>query len=318
MIKIVSFTGEHINQALNIAKINYENERKHIDILPAINEFSDFDFTPFAKNKLGVVAFDEGKMVGYLCCFDPYKNAFDTTNDSGIWSPIYGNGIIECNCKNIFARMYQEAAGKWVGLGVTNHAITFYAHNYSIQNQLYRYGFGLRCIDAIRSMDEVDIKKAQFDFSELENAEFQLIYPLGLLLDDHLKSSPMFLCYEKHDGNGDKFAKREIQKGMRYFVAKDCDRIIAYIRVSDEGENFIGEVKYMKHIQGAYCLPEYRGQGVFQNLLNYLIKKLQNEKNQLLGVDFESFNPTASGFWLKYFTEYTQSVVRRVDDRYIN
>jgi len=37
----------------------------------------------------------------------------------------------------------------------------------------------------------------------------------------------------------------------------------------------------------------------------------------LLGVDFESFNPTASNFWLKYFTEYTHSVVRRIDDLFI-
>jgi hypothetical protein len=34
-----------------------------------------------------------------------------------------------------------------------------------------------------------------------------------------------------------------------------------------------------------------------------------------LGADFESFNPAASGFWLKYFTAYTNSVARRIDDR---
>ncbi len=34
-----------------------------------------------------------------------------------------------------------------------------------------------------------------------------------------------------------------------------------------------------------------------------------------MGVDFESFNPTAYGFWLKHFTAYTYSVVRRVDER---
>jgi GNAT superfamily N-acetyltransferase len=73
----------------------------------------------------------------------------------------------------------------------------------------------------------------------------------------------------------------------------------------------------MKHIHGAYCFPEYRGRGIIQNILNFIIKKLRDENNQLLGVDFESFNPTASNFWLKYFTEYNQSVVRRIDDRFI-
>jgi len=35
-------------------------------------------------------------------------------------------------------------------------------------------------------------------------------------------------------------------------------------------------------------------------------------------VDCESFNPTARGFWLKYFKEYTHSVVRRIDEKAVD
>jgi ribosomal protein S18 acetylase RimI-like enzyme len=219
--------------------------------------------------------------------------------------------------------MYRAAAQKCVNSNITNHAITFYAHNGSIQNQLYRYGFGLRCIDAIRPMKEIDIKEcSNITFTELEHNEFQLIYPIGIRLTHHLWDSPSFLRYaeileEEKDGDPDEFAKWQIKENFRYFAAKDKEKIIAYIKIHDEGENFIGNVNTMKHIQGAYCFPEYRGQGIVQNLLNYIIKKLHDENNLLLGVDFESFNPTASGFWLKYFTEYTQSAVRRIDDRFI-
>jgi hypothetical protein len=143
MVKIVDFTEEHIEQARNIAEENYENERKFVDILPVMGELPDF--SPFAKNGLGVSAFDKEKMIGYLCCFEPFENAFGTTNDTGVYSPVHGSGIVESNHKNIFARMYQEAAQKWVNSNITNHAITFYTHNNSIQNQLYRYGFDLRC-----------------------------------------------------------------------------------------------------------------------------------------------------------------------------
>jgi GNAT superfamily N-acetyltransferase len=319
LLKIIDFTERHIEQAIYIAKDNYENERKCINILPVIDELPDF--SPFAENGLGVSAFDGEKMVGYLCCFDPCENAFGTTNDIGVYSPIYGNGIIEGNHIYTFARMYQEAAKKWVSLGATNHAMTFYAHNKYLQNQLYRYGFGLRCIDAIRAMKEVDVKEnSQFVFSELEHNEFHLIFTIGLLLDAHLRNSPMFMCYSQDKieaGHEYKFAEWQIREKIRYFVVKDNGKIIAYIKISDEGENFVSELDSVINICGAYCLPEYRGQGILQNLLNYLIKKLRNENYQLLGVDYESFNPTASGFWLKYFTEYTQSVVRRVDDRYI-
>jgi GNAT superfamily N-acetyltransferase len=319
MLKIVDFTENHIEQAQNLARENYKNERKCIDILPENIEIQDF--SPFVENRLGVSAFDGENMIGYLCCYGPFENAFGTTDAIGIWSPLHGNGIIESEYKNAFARMYQEAAEKWVKINATSHAITFYAHNKSTQNQLYRYGFGLRCIDAIREMKDIDVgENSKVNILELEHNEFHLIFSLGLLLDDHLKKSPIFIrrVQDKiEDGHEYKFAHWQIQENIRYFAAKDNGKVIAYIKVSDEGDNFIGEVENMKHICGAYCLPEYRGQGIIQNILDFLINKLRNENNLLLGTDFESFNPTASSFWLKYFEEYSQSVVRRIDDRFV-
>ena len=65
------------------------------------------------------------------------------------------------------------------------------------------------------------------------------------------------------------------------------------------------------------CEPEHRGRGVYKNLLNYAINTLKTEGYTRLGVDFESINPSGSGFWLKYFNAYTKSVVRRIDERII-
>ncbi|MFN2969307.1 GNAT family N-acetyltransferase, partial [Escherichia coli] len=73
-----------------------------------------------------------------------------------------------------------------------------------------------------------------------------------------------------------------------------------------------------RHIRGAYCLPAHRGKGLYQNLLNLTISVLKKEGYTKLGGNFESFNPTARGFWLKYFTAYTNSVVRRIDERIIH
>ena len=70
----------------------------------------------------------------------------------------------------------------------------------------------------------------------------------------------------------------------------------------------------MKNICGAYCLPEYRGKGVIQALLDHMISVLKSEGHARLGVDFETFNPTAAGFWPKYFEAYTNGLVRRVDE----
>ena len=68
------------------------------------------------------------------------------------------------------------------------------------------------------------------------------------------------------------------------------------------------------NICGAYCMPEYRGTGVAQSVLEEVIRVLGSEGYIRLGVDCESFNPTAVGFWSKYFQAYTHSVVRRIDE----
>ena len=98
------------------------------------------------------------------------------------------------------------------------------------------------------------------------------------------------------------FAERE---QVRYFAAKTGGKLCAYMEVSDEGESFVASGNLYRHITGAYCIPEHRGKGVYQNLLNYVIDTLKTEGYTRLGVDFESINPSGSGFWLKYFHAYT-------------
>ena len=98
------------------------------------------------------------------------------------------------------------------------------------------------------------------------------------------------------------------------FIAKKKDKVIAFVEVQDGGENFVTYMPDMKNICGAFCMPEYRGQQIFQELLNYMMDVLKKDGVERLGVDFESFNPTAYAFWLKYFESDTHSVVRRIDE----
>jgi ribosomal protein S18 acetylase RimI-like enzyme len=103
----------------------------------------------------------------------------------------------------------------------------------------------------------------------------------------------------------------------RHFVAKDRDKIIGFLAIGYEGENFIGNNKNMLHICGAYFMNDYRGTGIPAGLIDYLIKKIKSEGIEYLGVDFETINPNALRFWGKYFSSYTYSFVRRIDERII-
>ena len=102
---------------------------------------------------------------------------------------------------------------------------------------------------------------------------------------------------------------------MRIFVAKADTRIIGFLSITDEGENFITEYTGMKNICGAYFMEEYRGIGIPQGLLIFLCDTLKKEGVTHLGVDCETMNPTALRFWEKNFETYTYSFARRIDER---
>lgn len=311
-MNILSFEKKHVKEATAIALANYYDEQQFVKELPQVYDIPDLN--GFAENGLGVAAFENEKMIGFLCCNEPLDNAFRATDVRGIFFPMGAHVAVLKNRSKIYAAMYQAAGARWVKTGAVSHAICLHAHDEELQRQFYRYGFGLRCIDAIRPMELIDCEPfTGYDFAELSKAEYHFVYPLHLALYRHYCESPFFM--NRKPEAQEEFMVSSMQEGGRYFVAKQNGKLCAFLKISDFGETFIATGNTYRHIRGAYCLPEHRGRGLYQNLLNFTISKLKKEGYTRLGVNFESFNPTARGFWLKYFTAYTNSVVRRIDER---
>lgn len=314
-MKIVDFTYLHIERAMQIAKRDYETERGFVPDLPVIPEVPDL--TRYAGNNLGVAAFEGAKMVGFLCCVKPFQHAFGSTDAVGVFSPMGANGSINENRAEIYALMVQAAAEKWARAGVSSHAVCLYAHDTAVQQQFFRYGYGMRCIDAIRGMDEIEAPLCpEYQFSELKPKEFLEILPLDHLLDAHMAASPTFIL--RPSETAETFLKKAEHFKSIFFAAKQNGQMVAFIRAELDGETFVCNTPGYLHVKGALCLPEHRGKGIHKTLLSMLIHKLKTQGYTRLGVDFESINPTAYGFWLKYFNAYTHSVVRRIDEHAIN
>lgn len=309
-MRIFDFEMKHVEDAKLIAIVNYNEEREYVPILPAIDILPDLEH--FASNGLGVVAFDKGKMVGFLCCYEPWENAFHS-KAKGTFSPIHAHGSVKENRSMIYKRMYQVAAEKWVKHKIAYHAIALYAHDIESINAMFTYGFGLRCVDAIRPMEGLELQcRDEIHFEELTKADVMQIREMRQMLSEHLGNSPCFMYSTQEE-----FARwlvRAEARNTRLFVAREGEKPIAFVEVSGSGENFVTEVSDMCNICGAFCIPEYRGKNIYQNLLSFTILKLKAEGYKMLGVDFESFNSTANVFWMKYFTAYTNSVVRRIDE----
>jgi len=313
-MRVVDFAAVHIEQAARIAKQNYDEERGFVPALPAIDKAPDL--SPYVENGLGVAAFEGDSMLGFLCSESPFKNAFRSTDAVGVFSPMGANGAIVKDRANIYARMYQAVGEKWAEAGASSHAICLYAHNKEAQEQFFRYGFGLRCVDAIRDMDDIAEPPCEgYDFAELNRDESSQVLPLIHKLDAHMASSPVFIL--RPSDTKEIFEEKVSCNHPIIFVTTRDNKIVAYLRAERDGETFICNAVDYAHVMGAYCLPEHRGAGLHQKLLSLMVHKLKDQGYTRFGVDFESINPTAYAFWLKYFDAYTHSVVRRIDEHAI-
>ncbi|MCL2837071.1 MAG: GNAT family N-acetyltransferase [Defluviitaleaceae bacterium] len=307
-IQTLDFQHAHIEEAKALALTAYNTERSHIPALPPIGSVPDL--STFADNGLGVAAFDNNRLVGFLCCYAPFDNAFGSTYAKGVFAPMGAHAAICEKRAKVYAAMYQAAGDKWVRAGAASHAVCLYAHDKEAQEQFFRYGFGLRCIDSIRPMEPIDCPICGgYEFMELTRNELMSVYPLFTALCEHQRGSPYFL--NRKTDTPEQFVEHSEQE--RCFAAMHHGKPCAYLKITNRGETF--DFESYRHINSAFCLPDHRGKGVYQNLINTAIIALKNEGFTRFGVDFESFNPAAYGFWPKYFTAYTHSVVRRIDEK---
>ena len=314
-MKILDFSPAHIEQAMQIAKRDYDTERGFVPDLPPISQVPDL--ARYAENGFGVAAFEGETMVGFLCSTKPFPNCFGSTDAVGVFSPMGANGAVSKNRAEIYALMVQTAGEKWARAGAASHGVCLYAHDTQAQQRFFRYGYGLRCIDAIRGMDEIEAPPCSgYDFAEVKTEELLEILPLDHLLDAHMAASPTFIL--RPSDTPESFLKKAEHYKSIYFAARQNGKIIAYLRAELDGETFVCNTPGYLHVKGAFCLPEHRGKGLNKTLLAMLIHTLKDRGYTRLGVDFESINPTAYGFWPKYFSVYTHSVVRRIDEHAVN
>ncbi len=304
------FTVEHVEEAQKIALENYLEERVSVPSLPEDITFPRLRF--FAEKGMGVAALEDGRLVGYLCCFAPWEGAFDSYDALGTFSPLAANGAVRKNRGRIYQDMYAHLSEDLAKENIIGLGVCLYAHDAETKNALFEAGFGMRCKDRVRLMTpDIPCHNTGLTFEEFPVEAFPLVRSMRFDLNEHLKKAPVFLQCTREEFEG--WIARVEKGDRRTFVAKKGDVIAAYLDVAEEGENFVTDHDKMLNLQGAYCLPEFRGQKITDDLLNHVMTVLKEEGFEYLGVDHESYNPTANRFWCKYFDEYTNSVVRKIE-----
>ena len=315
-ITFEKFTEKHIDEAVKLALAELENERKFCPDLP----HADFSkhltgiLHWLSSQPFGKAAMSEGKLVGYLIFAGPWDGFFGDVK--GVFSPL-GGSAFSYDYKNrgrLASMLFASVAEEFVEQGVFSCALSRYAHDEEIAKTFVLNGFGIRCSDFVREISEFDLQNNSCEvvFKKLPADKFVAVEHLQRGLHRHLAGAPVFFPGDDFDEWFKNWIKRET---MRIFVAETDGRIIGFISVDDNAENFITEHDKMKNICGAYFDENYRGKGIAQNLLLFVAETLKAEGATHLGVDCETLNPTALNFWGKYFEPYTYSFARRIDER---
>lgn len=208
--------------------------------------------------------------------------------------------------------LFEAVAKEMVKDEVFSIAMSRYANNEEVNKSLCLNSFGIRCSDAILSLQDYtfDDRNPEIVIEELKGAEKLKIKELYEKLKKHLVQSPCFFPTPQ-----DQTQRWFENNNIRILAARQGNKIAGYMAIDDEAETFLTERKDMSNICGAYVTEEYRSQGVAKQLLDAVVEICIREGRSYLGVDYETVNPTALHFWTKYFVPYTYSFIRRIDER---
>jgi hypothetical protein len=313
-IDIVTLKSDHLIDVAEIAMNNYQSERKSVPYLPFEDKFKNI-----VKSKLeslisedtGVIAQLNGEISGFIA---GYKINELWGNCKGIYCPDYGHGVRGDNRKRIYQKLYKHSADKWVEDGFTHHALTIYAHDRETIDTFFRLGFGLRCVDAMRKVTVTNKDNSGVKIKKMGNERIAEIADMQGKLQNYFESSPIFTPVEKEDP--EKYLDNWLKgKNHHLWAAYKDNKPAGFVKIEPSGERFITESDEVMNITGAYVVEEYRRSKIAGSLLGEIQKWMLENDYRLCGVDYESFNVAGSKFWNQFFTPYTYSLVRRIDER---
>lgn len=313
-MNIIPFDENHIREAGELLLEAYQAECAAVPILPDSGDAGFFArmVLELAGNGLGVAAMEEGRLLGFLTGMEAGE-LFGASR--GIYIPIYGHCAKGRDRQFTCQQLYAAASDIWVQKGLLSHVITMYAHDAVAVNAWFWQNFGLRCVDAIRPLNDVPVReKENLDIHRIRPQDSETLLELHKEHWRYYKNAPMFM-HVHEDCSLEELHGWLSKKDQYAFAALENGEPVAYMLLRHGGETFASDDVLSMNICGAYVKPGLRGSGYGAAILQTIVSWLRENGFKRLGVDYESFNIQGSRFWQKHFTAFTYSLTRRIDER---
>jgi GNAT superfamily N-acetyltransferase len=258
----------------------------------------------------GVAAVENGQLVGFIGWY--LVDNFRGSNRIGAYVPEWGHAAQEGNQVKVYASMYRSISGLWAAAGCEVHAITLLAYNQEGQRIWYWHGFGLTVVDAIRAMKPLSpMPHTSFQIRKATPNDISEILPLDIEHSQYYAQPPIFMpeLARWDAAEWETFLTRPLNS---LWLAEKGGEPAGFIRF--DAHNFDGvavtEVEDAVFISGAYLRPSFRGQGAGSAILGAALSDYAEQGLSRCVTNFESFNPDATAFWLKYFYPVCYSLLR--------
>ncbi|MEA4906834.1 MAG: GNAT family N-acetyltransferase [Anaerolineaceae bacterium] len=312
-MQIVELCEEHLPEAAALFCARYRQLRRATPALPGLleNESRVSSMLElFLPQGRGLAALQGGRLAGYLGWF--LADHFRETQRKGAYVPEWAHAVLVPDTANVYGALYRAASTRWVVEGVGAHAISLLANDRAGRETWFWNGFGLMVVDAVRAVFPLDppavtqlgIRRACLDDAPL----------LSALDAEHWAhyTRPPVLMAPQEPLSATGCAEQLARSGNSVWLALDGERPVGFLRFEAGGGDAcaVVEADTTVAITGAYVRPPYRGLGAMAALLDTALGDYLTQGYGCCAVDFESFNPEAARFWMKYFQPVCYSLLR--------
>ncbi|HZW05198.1 MAG TPA: GNAT family N-acetyltransferase [Anaerolineaceae bacterium] len=310
---VTPFQPEVLPQAADLFVRNFKALRREMPLLPDTLEHPD-EVLPRLMELFsacpGAFAFEADRLVGYLGWY--VIDQFRGTDRRAAYCPEWAHAAEPGMKPAVYRALYRAASARMAAAGCQAHAVTLLARDPVVETSWFWNGFGLAVVDALRPI-EPPAPPALNEFT-LRKASPEDANRLAMLEIEHWQhytEPPVFMAPQT-PMDAAAFAALVSEPKNAVWLALDAGQPAGFIRF--EGGSF-GAADVVNDegtvaITGAFVRPAYRGRRAALALLCAALQDFSRQGYARCSVDFESFNPEAANFWMRYFEPVCLSVMR--------
>jgi ribosomal protein S18 acetylase RimI-like enzyme len=313
MIAIVPFEKHFLPAAGELFTHDFARLRQAIPLLPA--HFGQSGVVSDRLEKLlarrpGLAALEDGRLVGYLGWM--LIDAFRETQRRAAYCPEWAHAAAGSRRPAVYRALYRAAAAQWAADGCQVHAISLLAGDSEAEKTWFWNGFGLTVVDALRPLTSLGAPAPTgLEVRKAAPADAQRLSVIEIEHRRHYTQPPVLMAAPAPT-RADEFVELLRDERNSVWLALDGSETAGFMRFesSSFGAADIVNDAGTVAITGAYVRPAYRGRTAAAALLDSALSDYAARGFARCSVDFESFNPEAAAFWMKYFEPVCLSLTR--------